>query len=103
VTAEEFALLERAQRILSRMPIEYSGTKAAHSMLRAVETDAATAKQILLSAGVFDMAAVLVSAAITFRSTGHFANAECMDLLASVFRSWDRRVKPRAPWRKSGG
>jgi hypothetical protein len=85
------------------MPPEHSSTKAASALLRAVEADRADAKRILLEAGVFDIGAVLLSAAATLRATGHFASAECMDLLSSLIRKWERRAASRPTRRKSGG
>lgn len=102
MNADEFAVLERAQRILARMPKEHSSTKEAHALFRAVETDSASAKRILFDAGLVDIANALLNAGQTLRATGHFAGAECMDALTAVLRSWDRRVAPRAPRRTSG-
>lgn len=98
----QFELLQRVCRILSAMPSKTRQVGSAPALQRAVDAGASAAQEVLMRAGVRDLAADLVAASAILRSTGHFNNAEATDRFAALLLAWERRLRPRAASRRSG-
>lgn len=95
LSADLFTLLSQVRDALQGLPAVVTNVPEIRSIAVVAKAGPVGARGVVEAAGGAAVAGALLKASATFRSTGHFHNADLLERFAFVVAGWERRARPR--------